>query len=73
MLVDAVSQFSCLIYLPAGIPAGVANFFFRKARVFGTSRAWAVPANMRTEEDRRGISGIFRDRESRTESRKRAR
>jgi hypothetical protein len=26
---------------------------------------------MRTEEDRRGISGIFRDRESRRESRKR--
>jgi hypothetical protein len=56
---------------PAGSnPAGVANFLCEKAEVLGASCASGTLAKMRTEADRRGVSGIFRDRKSRTKSRK---
>jgi hypothetical protein len=54
-------------------PAGVANSSYRKARIFGAFLPSVDRGNERTEEDRKGISGIFRDRESRTESRKTSR
>jgi hypothetical protein len=51
-------------------PAGVASFSFRKVRIFAASHTSVARANMRTEADRQGISGNFRDCESRRESRK---
>jgi hypothetical protein len=58
-----------LIYLPAGIPAGVANFAPSKPGSFNSFAASSTSPSLGTEEDRRGVSGIFRDRESRKESR----
>jgi hypothetical protein len=41
----------------------------RKAHISGVSQPSGPPAKKRTEADQKDISGIFRDRESRTESR----